>query len=77
LFFVLYLFFLKKKLIFPAPRQQSRGVGVCPRHVPTLVQYQFLSTPMPHTETSPKYCLMAGLVQPPNDLKSLNEGLLS
>ncbi len=32
---------------------------------------------MPHTETSPKYCLMAGLVQPPNDLKSLNEGLLS
>ena len=32
--------------------------------------YQFRSTPAPHTVASPAYCLMEGLDQPPNGLKS-------
>lgn len=68
----------------PAARQLKGGKSgcdngyavICPCQLPACVcgtvgVYQLSSMPTPQTVCVPRYCLMAGLPQPPNGVKSL------
>ena len=51
-----------------------------PTYQPPRVAYSiitFMSTEKEHVVVSPSYCFTRGLLQPPNAVKSVNEGLLS